>query len=994
MLKILDQILGSNDITMIESSLPTFEAFCEHHDANSLFGDKQYAGQYESLVRQYAQFASTRRAVSKGGPISRPMQMRWRNAGLSAIKFVSAADALSSLTGRQIDVIVPIILENLWTEDGSFISKLEERIRVDEKTDEEKAHRRRTSIVSALPADADDSEDPVKLPGTAADADMMAEEETGVLAMQCLKSIFVAPNRTQIYTATGALLKFVSERITQGEILVLDDEKGVAQSGWAIRMFNLVARWAPVQDRYVILLVALDTLMRTPVKDSTMEQQLVLSAMIGSLLRSDMNLVGLSIMDVLLGLIRQLRKLFQLQAEMSRSGSGGSTNEQPVKVDYDDSLRLHLRQRLERCIGDLANHVYYADQIWDMITAIMVRLKPSRKPSGNEGISTTPKEAATQQSGDDSLPDLADNQTAQLDNFFAYPAGRASALRIVKAIFLVANPQSKISGNVDLSRNRVPIQVWEGTHWLLRDTDGLVRKAYTDALITWLDRETTRTDALAEDESLEAASAAARNNREFSTSRRAVSGASIREKHHRIRRSHFLSLLHLAIYDNALQFVDYDSDMVLLHTLLAKLVDRLGVNAIRTGLPMVYRLQEEVQEVEEPIHKVRISALCHGYFWTVCEKFGLETSVGGRAIQNEIARRRNKGFWVHGINSLPPTLDEIATPGTPSAAPTWDVSELEREELLPFDDRTSLVQGVTNSYEEASRPADASPGLTPTGVPAHRYELPEATRQEMLSEWSRESLLATVAAQGRPESMAGSKSGTASKAVNRLTLNTNGANGNGSHLPESPYGSLLNLRPLSAAAAGADRFGTMSKLRKTSVQSGLSGNDSAPAKNSIASVDQLKMILAGNVSPKTVGIPGTAHSDDDSADSMVSFDYTHSEASFNPPPSGEPGSLPASTTGETLTQAIFGSKNGISHAGDEDEDGVPPVPPLPKLSSLAGKSGLLGDGSFKSKRSVGGQGSLRRKEESGKSMDLQDLLRGIDSTSGEGSLGNVSRPPY
>lgn len=988
MLKILDQILRSNDITMIESSLPTFEAFCEHHDANSLFGDKQYAGQYESLVRQYAQFASTRRAVTKGGPVSRPMQMRWRNAGLSAIKFVSAADALSSLTGRQIDVIVPIILENLWTDDESFIAKLEELIRVNEKTDEEKAHRRRTSIVAALPVDAEESEDPVNLPGTAADADMMAEEETGVLAMQCLKSIFVAPNRTQIYTATGALLKFVSERISQGEILVLDDEKGVAQSGWAIRMFNFVARWAPVQDRYVILLVALDTLTRMPVKDNTMEQQLVLSAMIDSILRSDMNLVGLSIMDVLLGLIRQLRKLFQLQAEMSRSGSGGSTNEQPAKVDYDDSLRLHLRQRLERCIGDLANHVYYADQIWDMITAIMVRLKPSRKPSGNDATTTAPKEAATQQSGDDSLPDLAEHQTTQLDNFFAYPAGRASALRIVKAIFLVANPQSKISGDVNLSRNHVPIQVWEGTHWLLRDTDGLVRKAYTDALITWLDRETTRTDALAEDESLEAASAAARNNREFSASRRAVSGASIREKHHRIRRSHFLSLLHLAIYDNALQFVDYDSDMVLLHTLLAKLVDRLGVNAVRSGLPMVYRLQEEVQEVDEPIHKVRISALCHGYFWTVCEKFGLESSVGGRAIQNEISRRRNKGFWVQGINSLPPTLDQIATPGTPSAAPTWDVSELEKEELLPFDDRTSLVQGVTNSYEEGSRPAD--PGLSPTSAPAHRLELPETTRQEMLSEWSRESLLASVAAQGRPESMAGSKSGTAPKAVNRLTLNTVGTNGNGNHLPESPYGSLLNLRPLSAAAAGADRYGTMSKLRKTSVQSGLSGHDSAPGKNnSVASVDQLKMILAGNVSPKTVGIPGTAHSDDDSADSMVSFDYSHSEASFNPPPPGEQGSLPASTTGETLTQAIFGSKNGIA----EDEDGVPPVPPLPKLSSLTGRGGLLGDGSFKSKRSIG-QGSLRRKEESGKSMDLQDLLRGIDSTSVEGSLGNVSRPPY
>ncbi len=39
-LKILNIILRSRDITMVESSIPTFEAFCEHQDGASLSADQ------------------------------------------------------------------------------------------------------------------------------------------------------------------------------------------------------------------------------------------------------------------------------------------------------------------------------------------------------------------------------------------------------------------------------------------------------------------------------------------------------------------------------------------------------------------------------------------------------------------------------------------------------------------------------------------------------------------------------------------------------------------------------------------------------------------------------------------------------------------------------------------------------------------------------------------------------------------------------------------
>lgn len=1016
-LKVLDLILRSGDITMIESSMPTFEAFCENHDPTSLFGDKDYLAQYESVVRSYAQLASTRQSQGKG-TVSRSLGLRWRNAGLSAIKCVSAADALSSLSGRQIDVIVPMILENLWSDNENYLDVISERAQLEEKLDAGKMLHRRTSVATARTNEEEGDANPIAISGTAVDVDNMAEEETGVLAVQCLKSIFVVPNRSQIHAATGALLKFVSLRKSQGAEPISHDPSTYNDVGWAIQIFNIISRWAPVQDRYIMPIVIIDTMLRTPLKEDTLEQHIVLSAIFGSMLRSDVNFIGLSVMDVLVGLIRQIERLLKLRSDSGRSGSASDEKD----VDGGRPKRHDLLHRLERCIGDLATHVYYADQVWDMLTAILVRLKPSRlsnvtspqqvdRPDGELAAEDTNGQAS----------DLGDNHNSHADTFLPYTAGRASALRAIKAILLVANPEGKVSGNVDLSRNRVPLQVWEGTQWLLQDPNGNVRKAYVDALMTWLERETTAQDGHADKDNLDSPMASSKH-KELPPARRVVSNTSQRERHAHHHQSQFLPLLHVSIYDNALQMIDFDADFVLLHSLLSKLVLKLGVNAARYGLPMVFRLQEEIQVVDQPIQKIRVAALCHGYFWALTERFELEPTGVGRAIYNEISRRRQTGFWVEGVSIPPPTADRIGTPGCAGPQPDWDISAVETGELLPFDDRTALVESISGAYQESVHSPPASPSAQPVRRDTHTSyganmssiaeterdsELPNNYRLEMLGDWSRDEAVAAIASLAKTESISGSRTGTTGTRANRLTVNTGGLNGNShSPLPISPYGSLHNLRPLSAQpAADRDRFGSVSKLRKSSIQSGVSQEPSMSNKNGIASVDQLKMMLSGNASPRTAGIPGAGVDDDDSAESMLSYDYSLSEASFNPPSQQEQSTADAlkrttsASSKGTAPPASAGAERGIpeEYYGDDD---VPPVPPLPNLSSYTGRNGLLGQGTLKSKRSVASRGGdsvrdkTRGRDSATKSLDLQELLSGIDSTAGEGTLGNVTRPPY
>lgn len=184
----------------------------------------------------------------------------------------------------------------------------------------------------------------------------------------------------------------------------------------------------------------------------------------------------------------------------------------------------------------------------------------------------------------------------------------------------------------------------------------------------------------------------------------------------------------------------------------------------------------------------------------------------------------------------------------------------------------------------------------------------------------------------------------------------------------------------------------------------------------IASVEQLKMILSGNVSPRDVGLPSV---DDDSGDSMISYDYTPSELSFNPQAQSEQIGLAVAGSKRLSLSASHGSPlssipssqeaPGPHENHDEENDEVPPVPPLPSLGSLAGYRGSIQGGETEihdhavkhSKRNLASRGgesfrssSVRSREASGRAMDLQELLMGIDSRSGEGSLGNVAKPPY
>ena len=885
---------------MVEETIPTLEASCTYQDVATLAPDQELMRQYEEIIKIYAGFAAQNPSVQMKGPLSAPVAIRWRSAGLQAIKSIASSEFLGADGGRQLQIIIPTILQNLYSDDEEFLVALHQRAQSTEKTDLEIIQRRRMSIATVQTVDTHAETNPAAVTGSTADGDRLAEEEVGLLAMQSLKQIFVANNRGQIRVATTSMLKFIISKVSILPPLRPNTAQSARSSNgiWATALMEMVTRWTPVQDRFIILVTTMETLVRSPVAEENLEQQLVLITLVGWLLSSSINMIGLSVMDVLLGLVQHVLLLLQLGGRGSNvlphhqqtdaidlfpdtgGGPGQQSSDNVAKTGHaahvasPSATRHELLHRLQRCIGDLATHIYYSDQISDMITAILLRLKPSPL-SGISTVTAAIEDPAAAAQAISNSVNLKEDPTTH--EFFSFGTARVTALKAIREILTVANMKGTVAGAAAIGRNRVSVQVWEGTQWLLRDEDRRVRRAYVDALLTWLRLEMSKNDLrVVEDKRKSMRNLAKMDANGTDLPRRAISTASRGDKHSKPVRSTFLQLLHLAVYDNAVESPESDADMMLLHLMLFHLVEKLGVNGAKSGLPMMMRLQEDINNddiIPTPIGKLNVGSLVHGYLWTLSEKFDLNTTRVGHEIYSEILRRKEHKLWLDGVRIPPLPLDQIVSPKNVTLPGKLPLPILQQESLRPFDSRPALVEQIATSYANsvASPPTSppSSPGrvfampiLTSAGPSSSpESELPSQIREEMLSDWTKELCITTMEKEStRTLSVSGSRSGTTrSGRQNLLTVNgQNPTSGTptGRHSPAQSPPLLHNHysqqpRKNSNTASAAHGFIPPSqtqefRLRRSSVQDNesptpISSSDHSP----IVRIDDLKRVLSG-----------------------------------------------------------------------------------------------------------------------------------------------------
>lgn len=816
-------ILGSKDITIVEETLPTFEKFCAHQDVAALAADQNYITQYENIVRTYADFAA--QPPSSNGSISNSVALRWRGAGLQALQSVTSSEAVGADGGIQLSIVLPVILHNLHPENEEFIAILQQRSEEDQ-TDDMESTRRRMSIATVRTTET--TQEPVS--GSADDADRLAEEEVALQALKCLRRIFTTSNRAQIRMATASILRFVCNPDLHRRNGANDIKRFQSSRNWATTVIELVSRWTPVQDRFVILVTIVETIVSSPVAEEKLEQQLVLTTLVGWLLRSDINMIGLSIIDVLLGLVQHILLLLQLGGTtlnvlphhqqtdaidlfsekskvFDRPASSSAEKFGPTTGSLSPSKsRVELLTKLQRCIGGLATHVYYSDQISDMIATILLRLRPSPTSSlHNAAIAIETQEVVVGAFMDSTKIQV----NPDIDDYFSFGTARVAALKAIKEVLTVANRNTGAGNAGAVGRNRVAVQVWEGTQWLLRDDDRRVRRAYVDALLTWLRLEMGKKDLLVMEDKRKIFRASTRKYDGGGDwghlTRKTRTIISQRERSIKSPTSNFLQLLHLEIYENAINSSDSEADVLLLHLLMVNLVNKLGVNAAKYGIPMIVRLQEDMK-IERffstPSARVNIGSFVFGYFWALSEKFDFDSSRVGFEIQDEISRRRRHGLWLEAVQLPPVPLEQIISASARPPDAPHSPSVVTIGDLKPFESCPAMVGLIAAAYAftVASPPNSPpnSPGrvfsmpiLSKAEVPKPESpdtELPSSIKTAMLAEWSKEICIANIEeANARPVSLNGSRTGTNLSAPHRhLTIRGRSprhSSPNGAHSP-------------------------------------------------------------------------------------------------------------------------------------------------------------------------------------------------------------------
>lgn len=747
-LRILHNILQRpTEAILVEDALATWAVFCTRQDHVLLSADSEYRGLFTSVVQLWAGFANKvspdhrKRGLLplRGAKLGHGIgdAIRLRTAGLQALKSLSDSDTLGPEAGQQLDILIPVLCQTLQGHEGNLTTLLD-LLQQTELQDKALAAKSRPSMAPSR--HTTESVDPRAAEGTAADADRLADQEADIIAMQCLKSICMVENRLQIRAAVLAALA----HITKSDLP--SSNHASTHETWSVKLFETICGWIPVQDRFVALFCAVQTLVGGLVKTNedyrvNLSRHLLLSRLVAHVLGSDINFIGLSVMDIMLGLLQSLIRIAKLRHAATTSTDADTTSMQEADL---------LLPRLHLCITNLAVHVYYTDQISDMVSALLATTTNDSPTTTNLFTISPDRDSPLEASSDASLKTRTDsNGNGPVASAYA----RQVVLDVVKDVITVANTDAR-SGYVADNRNNVPVSVWEGTQWLLRDPCPAVRQSYVAALVSWLSLELRKSDANPEQEH-EVPPRKTRSDASDGTSRsQTVNLNKTRTNHVR-----FLQSLHVAVYDNAISLLGMPNgqqDLLLLHLLLFTMAKSLGFNAVRISLPMCMAVQQNTSTLP-PKAATQAGNLFYAYLLTLCHIFG----VNYPAIRTEVERRKSIGVWTSNLEVPALSVKSIQDTRSPSVSK----AELSATEtLIPFGDRKEFVRLLVRAYSRPSHSPSTSntsnsarpqliPALTTesmsTTVQSRRLsneldELPQPIIEDLSTVWSRDTALAEL----------------------------------------------------------------------------------------------------------------------------------------------------------------------------------------------------------------------------------------------------------
>ncbi|CAG8477164.1 10331_t:CDS:10 [Diversispora eburnea] len=494
-LKIILASLSTNDIDIVSRAASVFITFCSYHDGSTLGVDTEFTEIYENLILSFAQYS-----ICKESDLN--IEWRYRSIGLHALQGVITSEALRATNAQtQLQYIVPAVLHNLSDENIS-LETLQKKDIDKEPTNNDSSRSRRFSL---------------NITTTSA-------EDNANLAYQCLKQLYKKSDTSNLHYYLEPTFNF------------LDETNNWRPSSFGISLILIIL--SSLQERNALVSDIIGQLENLSDDSNSVQKKATLVEMLSSILNSDFTIVGLSTLEVLDCLLRLLKDSLK------------NANDENVEESHD--LDTFISQRLISCIGGLATHIYYANQISDIVEHIIQHL--CLQSDILDFSQSSQRVGGSNQSFIDEGIPLSDL--------------RNSLLKCLDVV-VQTNKDAELRHS-EMTRCDVPVEIFHNSIGLCMDENLNVRIAFAQVLSKFLD------------------------NGDMPQESKEIGSTQL--TYFNQPAIHFLNTLHLSLYQYAISKSSQPADHVALLTLLRALLVRFRADQIIRGIPVVFKLQSEAKE--------------------------------------------------------------------------------------------------------------------------------------------------------------------------------------------------------------------------------------------------------------------------------------------------------------------------------------------------------------------------------------------------------------
>ncbi|RCK63178.1 Protein EFR3 [Candida viswanathii] len=325
---ILYTIISSKDLALCKSVVKTFGILCDNLDGALFTGDKEFVRIFTEVFLALASLGKDRSGVS---------QYDWQMISLMAINNISKCLGYNQTCGKKfIALSVPTLIHTIVTNNPH--SAIQQKLKSSLHEEDNGKRLSRAQLQKSQKAIAQQIDDDF-LNDTLTLVDVNEE------AFSSMKAFFNTNTASQISEVTRAV---VQHNIVNGTDLE-----------WGASFLELCITWIPVQLRFVSLSTLLATLGRISIEGnskSNYNTQFQYARYLLGLLSSKVNMIGLSVSDI-------IQQLLTLQTDLILKPS-----------DLDKSDVSILTNIYSDCICSLTTHIYYYDQVPDSIQEILVKV--------------------------------------------------------------------------------------------------------------------------------------------------------------------------------------------------------------------------------------------------------------------------------------------------------------------------------------------------------------------------------------------------------------------------------------------------------------------------------------------------------------------------------------------------------------------------------------------------------------------------------------------